>query len=760
MSCRLLAAVLVICATLGPARARAANPVYVDDDWAAGVPPGATVIFTHPDGSQSTAQFGTNAFANLQTALNTVDPGGTVHLAPGQYIQRVTVNRSLTLLGPNHDISPNSPANPLLPNAARRPEAVILPPTIDLVNFEASSLLRVTADVSGLAIRGVKFDGDNPALASGVGMLNGQQTDNYTGIYIWGTRTNAVTFSRNIVTRMAGFGYVHGNDLGFSSNGNFVTDSRFEYLGDSSLEVTACFVGQNTYAAINDNAFHLVNGAIQSEFNTLAGPGPYEIRRNTIITSRFGLFYRSISAGAPDCLIEDNDIRGTTDALLGGYGMGLFGIAGPHRTIVRGNFVEGINDRAWPFLRAYRIWNIETPGALLMFDNIARLCELGYDISNASGHLNEGSSYVHASRLIAEECTVGFRILDNVELGPNRGEILFLDLYNSTARDCDVGIQMHSGLSVLRASEINLVNVGIGLETLAEMPDTYGIPSAQLTRARFQGITSSAVRVRRGAVRVGASDFLSVPLGVWVEDDAEACLVAYNNFENAGTQVRNDDPTPLAAPSNWWSATGAVVPSKLIGSVQTNPALAQRPLSFDRDGDGLTDIEEDLNGNGVLDAGETSPLDRDTDGDGIPDGVEVRLGAGYNARNAAIPAAYTDADGDGVPAQDINGDGLPDDPDDNSPDADGNGFADWYEISTGRMPQLAWDYPALGDLDFNGVVDNVDAAIAANIRLGNFAPASHAYWRADVNGNNVRDAADEMAILQFHVGAIEVLPVD
>ncbi|HEV8320660.1 MAG TPA: VWA domain-containing protein [Myxococcota bacterium] len=47
---------------------------------------------------------------------------------------------------------------------------------------------------------------------------------------------------------------------------------------------------------------------------------------------------------------------------------------------------------------------------------------------------------------------------------------------------------------------------------------------------------------------------------------------------------------------------------------------------LDSDNDGLPDGQEDLNGNGAVDAGESDPLSPDTDGDGIPDLVEVAAG--------------------------------------------------------------------------------------------------------------------------------------
>jgi|GEM_PF-2034847 len=67
--------------------------------------------------------------------------------------------------------------------------------------------------------------------------------------------------------------------------------------------------------------------------------------------------------------------------------------------------------------------------------------------------------------------------------------------------------------------------------------------------------------------------------------------------------------TPLAGPGTF--ATG------IIRSVD---------LTLDLDHDGLADSQEDANGNGLMDEGETSPIAWDTDGDGFSDALELERG--------------------------------------------------------------------------------------------------------------------------------------
>jgi hypothetical protein len=71
--------------------------------------------------------------------------------------------------------------------------------------------------------------------------------------------------------------------------------------------------------------------------------------------------------------------------------------------------------------------------------------------------------------------------------------------------------------------------------------------------------------------------------------------------------------------------------------IDTDGDLTPNFLDLDSDGDFVPDAEEDKNGNGIVDPGESSPLLSDTDGDGTPDIVEIIAGSDPNDPGQTIP---------------------------------------------------------------------------------------------------------------------------
>ena len=143
---------------------------------------------------------------------------------------------------------------------------------------------------------------------------------------------------------------------------------------------------------------------------------------------------------------------------------------------------------------------------------------------------------------------------------------------------------------------------------------------------------------------------------------------------------------------------------------------------IDSDGDGLRDTDEDLNRNGRMDSGESSPTDpynADTDGDGLYDGDEYDLMKDRCVNLSSAPnwIGRFSSDRDEMrtmlislsPTADLDHDGLVNIMD---PDSDNDGLLDGFEVENGLDPM---DPDSDGDTIPDALDDNQGIVIDADM---------------------------------------------
>ncbi|HON49521.1 MAG TPA: dockerin type I domain-containing protein [Candidatus Sumerlaeota bacterium] len=179
-----------------------------------------------------------------------------------------------------------------------------------------------------------------------------------------------------------------------------------------------------------------------------------------------------------------------------------------------------------------------------------------------------------------------------------------------------------------------------------------------------------------------------------------------------------DPPVVLDAQNNY-------IEGNINGDVSTTVTQNNNPAASiilgDSDGDGIDDWEE------IYIYG-TDPNDADQDNDGVLDGVQLKLGGD--------PKNGTPAPGP------VPGPG----------DSDGDGYYDWYEALVGTSWTDKNDYPKLGDINKNGVIDNGDAAIVYNFVLGKIEGFGFDPDRMDVNQDGVVNNLDANILFNKFLG--------
>ena len=155
----------------------------------------------HVASSGNDANAGTTEapFRNVQTAINAASAGDTITVSAGTYTGNLSINKALTILGPNNSIAPGT-------GATRQSEAVV------------SGAVTIDSAIDGLTLKGFKITSPD---TSTVGVTIGSNSKNVTISY-----NDISGFNQGILSQ--------GNSLNFGSDMNI----SYNYLHGLSPDAT------------------------------------------------------------------------------------------------------------------------------------------------------------------------------------------------------------------------------------------------------------------------------------------------------------------------------------------------------------------------------------------------------------------------------------------------------------------------------------------------------------------------------------------
>ena len=299
------------------------------------------------------------------------------------------------------------------------------------------------------------------------------------------------------------------------------------------------------------------------------------------------------------------------------------------------------------------------------------------------------------------------------------------------------------------AQEWRLEESQVGFQAASFSPDS---------RTAYLGLTQSDEILVVHTDTLTSSTFACAAAPKWVHV-VEARLDAIVSPTPTQTATPTPTPTPMPTSPPEPDTDGDGKPDiceTLDPLLLSDPGAGWTSVLLpDSDGDGLLDGQEDPGDcEGVVGVlAMTDPRKGDTDGDGILDGIEV-LFLDTDPLDPNDPPDATDSSGDGAPDYFLIALGL----DPENPDTDGDGFDDACELLLGSDPLDPDSVPALGDVNDDGVSNNLDAVLLFNYVLSG-ATAPTRLDRADVRVDAVINNLDAIALFNWTLGNVNTLPV-
>lgn len=517
--------------------------VYVDDNWV-----GAT-NGTDQDGVGPGTAFGFDQFADIQSAIDAVVAGGTIHVAAGGYVQNIIVDKAVSILGPNAAIAGNGVR---VGEAVVRPELSEPDPTQD----PTSVIFYITA--SGVTIKGLTIDGDNTSIVSGLSR-NGADIDAIEGVASYEGIGNT-TIQNNIVKNFSFTGIDFSNTFnggaatsGNTISGNLVTNigGAEDFIGYGAGAGVGILIQDNFYANVTGNQLSQVIVGIQTGNFYLANPGVTgSISTNIVSAERIGLFINGLYNLASTMTVSGNTITGFDDDNTYTHwdGFILSSIEGAVDVTISGNDIDGSG--ITKLSTGFGVWNVSTSALVSIVGGTVEGVDLGIHANNyATFNANSpGATTLTVDGVDINASSVGIYAEDDV-LNTNGSDVTVTVTGGTEVQGATIGVGIFGpdATGTIQLSNIHDNQIGVSINgTLATVSGNQIVDND--TGLDIDSTVTGSL--------VSENIFSNSSFDILVASGttATAVKIAGNSLEGA-VAVRNDSAAIIQASNNWWGTT-------------------------------------------------------------------------------------------------------------------------------------------------------------------------------------------------------------
>jgi peptidoglycan hydrolase CwlO-like protein len=242
--------------------------------------------------------FVTQLSGSIQRAIDVANSGDIINVQAGTYAESLTIPVSVSLLGPNAGLDPNT--------MVRVPEANIIPNSVGLGPL-------ILLGANDVTIDGFNINGSNPALGR-LGLINGINLTMAFGVQNFGGENNFVLMNNMIST------FDTAVQLFGESSGGLITHNLFDNIDLASFNGFAINFVSDYFSDITNNVFTRTYTAIFA--STYSAAGSATIDSNTMSVYWDGIILDRFGGSTGVWTVSDNSIMAIgTDAGITVEGM-------------------------------------------------------------------------------------------------------------------------------------------------------------------------------------------------------------------------------------------------------------------------------------------------------------------------------------------------------------------------------------------------------------------------------------------------------